>query len=528
MLFVLAGPSYVGKKTALSHFMKLYSFSSIIPYTTKPVERRNGEVEGIKYHYVAQEDSEDIENENFIYDKPFQYNDYTDIVLYAYKKLDIENAINSYSNFIIHASVGNAMQIYDQYHEKYKEHLFIIFLDYQSRLTEDYFKEKFIGMGTGVQIDGVEEPQIDESEFKRRYNHAVKEQKTYQENKRKFDIYLKADHKYDICEKLEKEILPKLMVMPTSPDRIPGALSDVDIIYMCENRKNDALDISINGKKLQGDDLKEILCECGIQLTLSSTIRLIKRHILYKFIDMANSETELDVQLAKLYPEQNISTGYILKPNETILCSSEEKIKVPHDVYAVVSSKFSYTQLGLSIEFGTSIIQAGHSGRVHFQIKNNTENSICIYPHIQVVQLLFFRTVQPSSRKYNEDVHNHLYDGDSVSPISRFRKNNENLSNVSKPAGNLLKSILLDAKIKLLTELIGFCVVIVLVIINATKYEHLIDSYIAPFVKNSPTLMRCVIIALIGCVLTHLFDIVGKLLIWAANKTLMLLRRFTR
>lgn len=106
MLFVLAGPSYVGKKTALSHFMKLYSFSSIIPYTTKPVERRNGEVEGIKYHYVAQEDSEDIENENFIYDKPFQYNDYTDIVLYAYKKLDIENAINSYSNFIIHASVN--------------------------------------------------------------------------------------------------------------------------------------------------------------------------------------------------------------------------------------------------------------------------------------------------------------------------------------------------------------------------------------------------------------------------------------
>ncbi|MCM1383369.1 MAG: hypothetical protein NC243_02370 [Lachnoclostridium sp.] len=528
MLFVLAGPSYVGKKTALSHFMKLYSFSSIIPYTTKPVERRIGEVEGIKYHYVAQEDSGDIKNENFIYDTPFQYNDYTDTVLYAYKKLDIENAINSYANFIIHASVGNAMQIYDQYHEKHIEHLFVIFLDYQSRLTKEYFKEKFISMGTGVRADGVEEIQINESEFMRRYNHAMKEQKTYQENKGKFDIYLNADHKYDICEKLEKEVLPKLMVMPTSPDRIPGALSDVDIIYMCEKRKNDALDILVDGKKMQGDELKEVLCECGVQLTLSSTIRLIKRNILHRFVDMASSETELDVQLAKLYPEQNISTGYILKPNETILCSSEEKIKVPHDVYAVVSSKFSYTQLGLSIEFGTSIIQAGHRGRVHFQIKNNTENSICIYPHIQVVQLLFFRTVQPSSRKYNEGLHNHLYDGDSIPPISRFRKNNENLSNVSKPVGNLLKSILLDAKTKVITEVLGFLAVIALLIFNAAKYESLLDSYIVPFVKKSPTLMKCVIIAVVGCVLTHLFNIVGKLLIWGANKILMLFRRLTR
>ena len=44
MLFVLSGPSYVGKKTALSHFMKLYSFSSIIPYTTKPLKRQSGEI----------------------------------------------------------------------------------------------------------------------------------------------------------------------------------------------------------------------------------------------------------------------------------------------------------------------------------------------------------------------------------------------------------------------------------------------------------------------------------------------------
>ena len=112
MLFVLAGPSYVGKKTSVYHFIKLYSFSSIIPYTTKPIKRQAGEVEGIKYHYVDPNNKTDIDNDNFIKDRPFNYKGNKDDVIYAYKKTDIEQAINSYSNFIIHASVNHAISIY--------------------------------------------------------------------------------------------------------------------------------------------------------------------------------------------------------------------------------------------------------------------------------------------------------------------------------------------------------------------------------------------------------------------------------
>ena len=146
MLFVLAGPSYVGKKTALSHFMKLYSFSSIIPYTTKPVKRQSGEVEGIKYHYVDQDNATDIDNDAFIHDCPFRYKDNGDQIIYAYKKSDIEQAINSYSNFIIHASVGNAINISKEYREKNNGHLYIIFLDYSEALTEEFFRKRFIKM----------------------------------------------------------------------------------------------------------------------------------------------------------------------------------------------------------------------------------------------------------------------------------------------------------------------------------------------------------------------------------------------
>lgn len=528
MLFVLAGPSYVGKKTALSHFMKLYSFSSIIPYTTKPMEKRNGEVEGIKYHYVAQKDSKDIENNNYIYDRPFQCKEQDDNILYAYKKYDIKNAIDGYANFIIHASVGNAIKIYDEYHKDNQGHLYIIFLDFYSELDKDFFKEKFMEKNSTGQIDDSQNTKIDIDEFERRFNHAKKERNTYLENKQKFDICVKADHKYEICEKLENEILPKLMVMPTSPERIPGALSDIDIIYMSENRKSEMLEVSINNRKLQGEELKQILCGCGIQLTLSSTIRLIKKNLLHNYIDMADSEVNLEAQLARLYPEQNISTGYILKPNETILCSSEERIKIPYDVFAIVSSKFSYTQLGLSIELGTSIIQSGHCGKVHFQIKNNTENCICIYPHIQVVQLLFFRMVQPSSCKYSESSVGHSYDLDSVPPISKFRKGNDTLVHVSKPAGNWLKSILVSTKENLIIKIVGFIFVIVGMIFNIAKIENFLNIYLVPFITSSSVLMQCLIVAVIGSVLTHLFDIVGRLLCLIGRNILMNFREHMR
>lgn len=147
---------------------------------------------------------------------------------------------------------------------------------------------------------------------------------------------------------------------------------------------------------------------------------------------MAQDEHVLDSKLSGIYKEKNISLGYVLKPDETILCSSVESITMPHDIYGLVSSKFSYTQLGLSIELGTSVIQPGHEGKIHFQIKNNTANSICIYPEIQVAQLLLFRTVQPSSAKYCDKTGTHAYDKESVSPISKFRDDNKELTTGKK------------------------------------------------------------------------------------------------
>lgn len=270
MLFVISGPSYVGKKTAIAHFMKLYSFSSIIPYTTKPYTHRNGETEGIQYHYVDEAARNDIMNERFIYDEPFNSDVYKEGTLYAYKKSDIYNAIESYSNFIIHASVGNAIKIYHEfskYHrsensddDSWTQQLYLIFLSFESDLTPEFFKtripcnEGIPAMDPLVKKSGRQKTILgsrkgsdgnsgiaESDDFERRFHHAKKELSAYRECCQCFDHKISSDKAYEICEKLEDFILPCLKVMPSLPDKIPGPLSDTDILYMFEKRKRGPL-----------------------------------------------------------------------------------------------------------------------------------------------------------------------------------------------------------------------------------------------------------------------------------------------
>ena len=78
---------------------------------------------------------------------------------------------------------------------------------------------------------------------------------------------------------------------------------------------------------MSASESKKILSGCAIQLSLSSTIRIIKRPLINNYIDMAQDECVLDSKLSGIYKEKNISLGYVLKPDETILCSSVEVLQ---------------------------------------------------------------------------------------------------------------------------------------------------------------------------------------------------------
>jgi deoxycytidine triphosphate deaminase len=237
----------------------------------------------------------------------------------------------------------------------------------------------------------------------------------------------------------------------------------------------------------------------------------VRKNSVGRFIDMADEQEDLDRVLCRAYPEEVIDKGYIMQPHEMILCSSDEAFRLPRDVYAMVASKFSYTQLGLSIELSPSIVQSGHNGRIHFQIKNNTENIICIYPHIQVAQLLFFRTVQPSTKVYNEE-NNHSYDRADVSPISKFRDGNEQLEYAKKPKAGFLKVLLTAVEEKVLESLVGILILFILCLFCADKLNTVLQTYVIPFVKslNLEISMYVVLFAVSCCLANSIVYIIGN------------------
>ena len=462
----------------------------------------------------------------YIFDTPFDVpSEYQNDVIYAYKKKDLEQAIESYSNFIIHASVGNAKQIINEYSQEMGHHLYVLFLTYDSALSESFFEKRCPHQrGTDA--------------FNKRFLHAKKEINFLHDNTQNgtniFSSVFRADDPYEMCEQLEKFILPKLEVMPTSPDKIPGPLSDTDLLYTYEHRKSDRLQVIVSNNNagnntnvatIPVDEFRKMMCGSGLNLTLDKKIRRLKTGI-NSLIDMSVSIDDMDIKLKHSFVEDNISGGYLLKPNEIILCTTNERIKVPKDMYAIIATRFSYSQLGLSIELGTSVIQAGHDGKIHFQIKNQTPNTICIFPNISVIQLIFFRTILPSSIN-TVAVSQDEYCSYHEPPLSQFRKKDSKLDNVRKKP-NLLSKLLNEVITGRIIAFLGAVVMIVPLLLWGKSIINYCNQLLINLNISDVDMVDLLIIAFLILIINCLFYIVGQLVVNLFKKIkLLLFRIFT-
>jgi guanylate kinase len=49
---VLSGPSATGKSTIVKELVAHHNFERVVPYTTRPIRVKDGEVDGVMYHFV--------------------------------------------------------------------------------------------------------------------------------------------------------------------------------------------------------------------------------------------------------------------------------------------------------------------------------------------------------------------------------------------------------------------------------------------------------------------------------------------
>jgi dCTP deaminase len=99
---------------------------------------------------------------------------------------------------------------------------------------------------------------------------------------------------------------------------------------------------------------------------------------------------------------RRVGEGFLLHPSQPILFSTLEYLKLPNDVYAILSLRSSYSRLGLTI---STIIQPGYCGCASIEVVNSGNTPIKILAGARFVQARFVRLKEPSEyfkshRKY--------------------------------------------------------------------------------------------------------------------------------
>ncbi len=92
-------------------------------------------------------------------------------------------------------------------------------------------------------------------------------------------------------------------------------------------------------------------------------------------------------------------------PQEYVLVSTFESIKIPHDLMAILYPRSSTNRKGLSLDL-TGIVDAGYEGQLILPIRNNTRSqAVRLYPGERLCQLVLEELsgqVSPRLSKYHQ------------------------------------------------------------------------------------------------------------------------------
>lgn len=89
--------------------------------------------------------------------------------------------------------------------------------------------------------------------------------------------------------------------------------------------------------------------------------------------------------------------GFVIKPLEHILTTTEEWIEIPHDLIGFVNLRSTFARLGLYIP--PTVIDSGFKGQVTIEIIGSSV-PIRVYPGQRFLHVIFARTSSPVYKPY--------------------------------------------------------------------------------------------------------------------------------
>jgi dCTP deaminase len=136
---------------------------------------------------------------------------------------------------------------------------------------------------------------------------------------------------------------------------------------------------------------EEIVRENGIDLRIGGELAKLKS--LNKVFDTRNVTEE---QVSEFY-EVLKSDEFVIYPNERVLLTTLEYVKLPNDIMGFVELRSSFARLGLTIP--PTIIDAGFEGNVTLEVHGSTF-PIKLYKGQRFAHVIFSKTLNPVLRPY--------------------------------------------------------------------------------------------------------------------------------
>ncbi|MFI5219004.1 MAG: dCTP deaminase [Bacteroidia bacterium] len=164
--------------------------------------------------------------------------------------------------------------------------------------------------------------------------------------------------------------------------------------------KNDILDLIRKGKLIIRPLLDENqIGEISIDFRLGYDF-LVTVQGREPFIDASlNNEEKHPITSFFQETRRTIGETFLLHPNQTVLTSSLEYIKLPNDVLIELNVRSSYARLGLNI---STIVQPGYIGCVSIELTNSNKNPVNLTIGAPIVQGRFCKIKEPLNYFYKD------------------------------------------------------------------------------------------------------------------------------
>lgn len=132
-----------------------------------------------------------------------------------------------------------------------------------------------------------------------------------------------------------------------------------------------------------------------------------------------NPEDRPDVNEFFQPTRRQLGETFILHPNQTVLATTLEFVKLPDDIFLMLFMRSSYTRLGLSV---STIVQPGFCGCISLELNNQNHTPVNLTVGARVLQAVAFSvtstTYFSNPRKYMCNVRPEpsavIHDGDLV------------------------------------------------------------------------------------------------------------------